>query len=85
MAQMGYVYGNLMVNLHLKNTKLLHRGVLILESLTGIDAETGLKTLKKAGMNVPLALIMLKSRVSKTEATRRLRRARGNVRRAIEE
>ena len=32
-SQMGYVYGNLMVNLHLKNTKLPHRGVLILESL----------------------------------------------------
>jgi len=83
MAQMGYVYGNLMVNLHLKNTKLLHRGVLILESLTGIDAETGLRTLKKAGMSVPLALIMLKSRVSRTEAARRLRKAKGNVRRAI--
>ena len=62
MAKMGYVYGNLMVNLHLKNNKLLHRGVLILESLAhGNDAETGMETLKKAGMSVPLALIILKA------------------------
>jgi N-acetylmuramic acid 6-phosphate etherase len=84
MAKMGYVYGNLMVNLHLKNNKLLHRGVLILESLVDIDSETAMETLKKAGMSVPLALIMLKSQVSKTEASRRLRKAKGNVRTAIE-
>jgi N-acetylmuramic acid 6-phosphate etherase len=84
MAKMGYVYGNLMVNLHLKNNKLLHRGVLILESLVDIDSETAMETLKKAGMSVPIALIMLKSRVGKTEAARRLRKAKGNVRAAIE-
>ncbi|MGA7343272.1 MAG: N-acetylmuramic acid 6-phosphate etherase [Terracidiphilus sp.] len=84
MAKMGYVYGNLMVNLHLKNNKLLHRGVLILESLVGIDSETAMETLKKAGMSVPLALIILKRQVSKSEAARRLRKAKGNVRTAIE-
>ena len=84
MAKMGYVYGNLMVNLHLKNNKLLHRGVLILESLVDIDSETAMETLKKAGMSVPIGLIMLKSRVGKTEAARRLRKAKGNVRAAIE-
>ena len=84
MTRLGYVYGNLMVNLHLKNNKLLHRGILILESLVDIDSETAMETLKKAGMSVPLALIMLKTHVSKTEATRRLRKAKGNVRTAIE-
>jgi N-acetylmuramic acid 6-phosphate etherase len=84
MAKMGYVFGNLMVNLHLKNNKLQHRGALILELLVDIDSETAMETLKKAGMSVPIALIMLKSRVSKTEAARRLRKAEGNVRKAIE-
>jgi N-acetylmuramic acid 6-phosphate etherase len=84
MAKMGYVYGNLMVNLHLKNNKLLHRGVLILESLVDVDSETAMETLKEAGMSVPIALIMLKSHVRKTEAARRLRKAKGNVRTAIE-
>ena len=85
MARIGYVYGNLMVNLHLKNSKLLHRGVFILESLTGIDSETAIGALKKAGMNVSLALIMLESHVNKTEAERRLKTANGNVRHAIGE
>jgi N-acetylmuramic acid 6-phosphate etherase len=84
MAKMGYVYGNLMVNLHLKNNKLFYRGVLILESLMDIDTETAKETLKKAGMSVPIAFIMLRSKVSKTEAARRLRKAKGNVRAAIE-
>jgi N-acetylmuramic acid 6-phosphate etherase len=84
MARTGYIYSNLMVNLQLKNNKLLHRGVLILETLTDADSKTALETLKKAGMSVPVALIMIKSHVSKTEAARRLRKARGNVRKAIE-
>ena len=84
MAKMGYVYGNLMVNMHLKNNKLFHRGVLILESLVDVDPETAKQTLKRAGMSLPLALIMLKSQVTKNEAARRLRKAKGNVRTAIE-
>ncbi len=33
MARLGYVYGNLMVNLHLKNSKLLERGIRICSKL----------------------------------------------------
>ena len=84
MARLGYVYSNLMVNLHLKNEKLLERGILILESLTQVDRELAVRVLEKAGMSVPLALVMLKANVSKTEAARRLREANGNVRKAIE-
>jgi N-acetylmuramic acid 6-phosphate etherase len=84
MAQLGYVYSNLMVNLHLKNKKLLERGILILESLTRVDRETAMRVLEKAGMSLPLALVMLKAEVSKSEAVRRLRKARGSVRKAIE-
>jgi N-acetylmuramic acid 6-phosphate etherase len=84
MAQLGYVYSNLMVNLHLKNKKLLERGILILESLAHVDRETALRVLGKAGMSLPLALVMLKAEVSKDEAVRRLRKASGSVRKAIE-
>ncbi len=84
MVRLGYVYSNLMVNLHLKNRKLLHRGVTILESLAHVDQALALETLKKAGMSVPLALVMLKTHTTKAEALRRLRKARGNVRKAIE-
>lgn len=83
MAQMGYVYGNLMVNLHLKNKKLLERGLSILQALAHIDRDTAFETLQRADMSVPLALVMLKARTTKTDAKKRLHKAKGNVRRAI--
>ncbi|WP_263360060.1 N-acetylmuramic acid 6-phosphate etherase [Acidicapsa ligni] len=84
MTQLGYVYGNLMVNLQLKNEKLVERGILILEYLTGADRTTALKALDTASMSVPLALVMLKADVSKAQAEKRLRKAKGNVRKALE-
>jgi N-acetylmuramic acid 6-phosphate etherase len=84
LAQLGYVYSNLMVNLHLKNEKLLERGILIIESLAKVDRDVAVRTLKDAGMSVPLALVMLKADVHKSEAVRRLRKGNGNVRKAIE-
>jgi N-acetylmuramic acid 6-phosphate etherase len=84
MVKMGYVYSNLMVNLHLTNEKLIERGILILESLAHVSRTAALETLNQAGMSVPVALVMLKSGASKSDAVKRLRKARGNVRKAIE-
>jgi len=83
MTRLGYVYGNLMVNVHLKNEKLLERGLTILQSAADVDRATGKRALKSAGNSVPLALIMLQTRVTRTEAARALKAARGNVRTAI--
>ena len=84
MARLGYVYGNLMVNVHVRNKKLLERGVTVLEQAAGVSREAATRALKAGGSSVPVALVMLKAGVSKTEARRRLKVARGNVRRAIE-
>jgi N-acetylmuramic acid 6-phosphate etherase len=84
MARLGYVYGNLMVNVHVKNQKLWERGVTVLERAAGIDRAAARHALEAAGRSVPLALVMLKAGVGKAEARRRLNAARGNVRRAIE-
>jgi N-acetylmuramic acid 6-phosphate etherase len=84
MARLGYVYSNLMVNLHLKNKKLLERGIVIVQMLAHVDRQTALSTLEAAGMSLPLALVMLMARTDKREATRRLRKSKGNVRKAIE-
>lgn len=84
MARMGYVYSNLMVNLHLTNQKLLERGIVILETLAHISAEQAHQVLEQADMSVPLALVMLKAKVDKAEAETRLLKAKGNVRNAIE-
>ena len=84
MAQLGYVYSNLMVNLQLKNEKLMERGIQIVEYLAQVDRNVAVRTLQDAGMSLPLALVMLKASVTKDEAERKLHRANGNVRKAIE-
>jgi N-acetylmuramic acid 6-phosphate etherase len=83
MARLGYVYGNLMANLQLKNDKLLERGLTILEQAAGVNRDDATRALKSAGMNLPLALVMLKANLNKAQAKRRLQRANGNIRRAI--
>ena len=84
MTRLGYVYRNLMVNVSLKNHKLLERAITILSSAADVDRETARATLKKSGDSVPVALIMLKAGIKKAEAAKRLKAARGNVRKAIE-
>jgi N-acetylmuramic acid 6-phosphate etherase len=83
MTQLGYVYGNLMVNVHLKNTKLIERGAGILQKAAGTSRENALSALKKAGNQVPVALVMLKTQVNKDKAESALKSAHGHVRKAI--
>lgn len=83
MTRLGYVYGNLMVNVHLKNQKLRQRGIAILEQATKIDPQKAEKALTLAGNSVPVALIMLKAGVARAEAQRALKTSHGDVRRAI--
>jgi len=83
MTRLGYVYGNLMVNLHLKNTKLRERGVSILEQTTDLDRTQASKLLAAAGHSVPVALVMAKAGVRRAAATAALKKFRGHVRKAI--
>ena len=85
MTRLGYVYGNLMVNVHMHNSKLVERGIRILMSACGIERAAAVETIKSAGRSVPVALVMLKAGVDKQEAVRRLARSDGNVRLAIED
>lgn len=84
MTRLGYVYGNLMVNVSLKNSKLRERGISILCAAAQVDRGTAEEAVKKSKDSVPVALIMLKTGASRAEAQRRLKAARGNVRHAIE-
>src|SRR5437868_4283336 len=83
MTRLGYVYGNLMVNVSPKNEKLVERAITILSQAAGIDRAQAKKALSNSGRSVPLALIMLKTGASLREAQRRLRAAGGNARKAI--
>jgi N-acetylmuramic acid 6-phosphate etherase len=83
MTRLGYVYGNLMVNVTPRNSKLAARGVSILQQAAGVSSETASKTLRAAGNSVPVALVMLQAEVDRRDAERALKLAKGHVRRAI--
>jgi len=83
MVKLGYVYGNLMVNLHQKNTKLTERAVTIVARALGTDRDQAREVLQRAGRDVPIAIVMAKAGVSRASAEKHLKNAKGHVRRAI--
>jgi N-acetylmuramic acid 6-phosphate etherase len=85
MARLGYIYGNLMVNVHTRNQKLMERGLNVLEKAAGVDRPTASKTLGAARNQVAIALVMLKTGLDRTQAAKRLKSVKGNVREAIAE
>lgn len=60
MIRLGKVYENLMVDLKPTNYKLLERARSIIMEVTGVDRQTAADTLEVAGMNVSVAILMLK-------------------------
>jgi len=85
MTRLGYVYGNLMVNVHLKNSKLRERGVRILQHAIGLDGKQSLRALRKAGGSVPVAIVMVKRSATRAKAETLLKKANGHVREALGE
>jgi N-acetylmuramic acid 6-phosphate etherase len=83
MTRLGYVYGNLMVNVVPRNEKLLQRAIGILERATGADHETARRTLETSGHRTPVALVMLMAGVGRAQATAALKKSQGHVRQAI--
>lgn len=83
MVKLGYVYGNLMVNLHQKNNKLIARAINIVQTALGIDRDESRKMLSRAGNDVPVAIVMAKAGVSRASAEEHLKDAKGHVRNAI--
>jgi len=83
MARLGHIYGNLMVNVHLKNTKLVERGLGILQQAAGVDRATAQRALTGSGNQVSVALVMLQAGVERNQALRYLQLAKGHVRKAI--
>ena len=82
-TRLGYVYGNLMVNVHLKNRKLVERAIGIVQHITRVTRERALQSLKDSGGSVPLALVMLHTGDDLRTAARKLKAAKNNVRTAI--
>ncbi len=84
MARLGRVYSDQMVHLQMSNTKLFKRGIEMVQRIAGVEREAAMTALEWAGWHVPLALLVLCANLSRKEAEQRLKRAGGNLRRALE-
>ncbi len=85
MIRMGKVYENLMVDLRTASRKLEERTKRVYMEATGARYAEATPALKRAGGSLKVAIVMRRARVTRAEAERRLKRAQGWVRRAIEE
>jgi N-acetylmuramic acid 6-phosphate etherase len=83
MVRLGHVYGNLMVNLRQKNSKLKERALIILQRALNVDRTAAQNILRHAGNDVPVAIVMHVAGVTQAGARKALK-STGNVRAAIE-
>ena len=81
--RMGYVYGNLMVNVQPKNAKLADRARRIVAQAAGVTCERAGELLEAAGNSVRVAIVMGKTGAARVEAERRLAAAGGDISRAL--
>jgi N-acetylmuramic acid 6-phosphate etherase len=83
MVRLGYVYGNLMVNVQPTNEKLVDRAARIIMEAAGVDRESAEAALEASGKVVRTAIVMARLKVSREEAEARLARAGNRVADAI--
>lgn len=83
--RMGYVYGNLMVNVQPKNTKLVDRARRIVAQASGVDSRRAAELLAAAGDNVRTAILMGKAGLGRADAERRLASAHGRIAQALKD
>ena len=83
MVRLGYVFGNLMVNVQPTNEKLRDRAARIVATVTGLGQDKAAALLHSAG-SVKTAIIMEKLRIGRDAAEKRLAAAHGRLRSALE-
>ncbi len=81
--RLGYVYGNLMVNVQPKNAKLADRARRIVAQAAGVTDERAGELLEAADNSVRVAIVMGKTGAARVEAERRLAAAGGDISRAL--
>lgn len=84
MIKLGYVYGNLMVNVQPTNQKLEDRARRIVQQVAGVSLERAAELLDQGGRSVRTAIVMSKKGVGREEAERLLATARGRLRKALD-
>ncbi len=84
MVQLGKVYGNLMVDVQVKNEKLRRRARNLVIQIAGVDDATASMLLAESDDSVKVAVVMAKRSVDAPSARALLDAAEGNLRRVIE-
>jgi N-acetylmuramic acid 6-phosphate etherase len=82
--RLGYVYGNLMVNVQPKNVKLADRARRIIAQATGVSYERAGEVLAESGNSVPVAILMGETGVGRETAEQRLAAAGGRISKALD-
>lgn len=84
MIRLGYVYGNLMVNVQPTNAKLIDRARRIISTIAGVSYDEASELLAAAG-SVRTAIAMHKCKLSRSEAEAQLSAVGGRLRTALGE
>jgi N-acetylmuramic acid 6-phosphate etherase len=82
MIRLGYVYGNLMVNVQPTNEKLIDRARRIIGSIADVSYDEASRLLAEAG-SVRTAILMSQRKLSRSDAEAKLKAARGQLRAAL--
>ena len=83
MVRLGRVYQNYMVGVRPTNRKLVARACSIISGITGADPAAADRALRAAGLDVRLAIVMLRTGLGRNAAARLLARHDGNLRELI--
>ena len=81
--RLGYVFGNLMVNVQPKNSKLADRAHRIIAQATGVSYQRAGELLAAAGHDVRTAIVMGTKGVDRQQAAERLALAKGRISAAL--
>ena len=84
MVRLGAAYSNLMINVHMKNEKLLNRGLTILHEITGAGEPEARKAVASARGDLKIAAVMLARKCNAAQARDLLNGREGNLRKALE-
>ena len=80
MIRLGKTYGNLMVDLQVRNQKLADRGERIVMEVTGVDRSAARAALEAAGGSVRTAIVMVRTGTDRPAAEARIAASQGRLR-----
>jgi len=85
MIRLGYVYGNLMVNVEPRNSKLEDRAKRIISESAGVSYQRAGELLKEAGGGVKVAIVMARLGTDRAGAESKLAAVGGRISEALKE